>query len=146
MQISRVGAALFATAFVSIVGSLGGVMAETPKTQWDGVYSDVQMKRGQSMYTEQCAICHGADLLGGEMAPGLIGGAFQANWIEQSLGDLFERIRVSMPLSAPGSLSRAETADILAYLLAKGGYPAGTDDLPGQTEVLNSIKFTAAKP
>ncbi|HTE40192.1 MAG TPA: c-type cytochrome [Steroidobacteraceae bacterium] len=145
MQTNRVRASLFGVAAIAIFGSLS-VVAEAPKSQWDGVYSDAQMKRGETMYVEHCGICHGGDLLGGEMAPALIGGAFQANWNEQSLGDLFERIRISMPLTAPGSLSRAETAEILAYLLAKGGYPAGAEDLPAQVETLNSIKFIAAKP
>ena len=76
----------------------------------------------------------------------LIGGQFQSNWNELSLGDLFDRIRVSMPLNAPGTLERKETADIVAYVLAKDKYPAGTNELPSQTEMLNSIKYLATKP
>ena len=40
---------------------------------------------------------------------GLIGGESAANWNDLSIGDLFERMRISMPRNNPGSLShRAE--------------------------------------
>ena len=91
-------------------------------------------------------MCHGADLLGGEMAPPLIGGQFHANWNELSLGDLFERIRTSMPLNAPGTLSRQQCADILAYMLSKDGSPPGEAELPPQTESLKETKFLGSKP
>ena len=54
------------------------------------------------------------------MAPGLAGGEFTSNWNDLSVGDLYERIRVSMPQSAPGSLTRQQNSDILAYVLMKG--------------------------
>ena len=57
-----------------------------------------------------------------------------------------ERMRISMPQNAPGSLSRQENADILAHILNKGNYPAGQTELSGQTEVLNGYKFVAMKP
>ena len=117
-----------------------------PKSQWDGVYTEAQAHRGEQAYGDYCEICHGADLMGGEMAPPLIGGPFQANWNEQSLGDLFERIRISMPLSAPGSLSRQQYADILSYLLSKDRYPAGKVELPTQADALSDTKFLAIKP
>jgi mono/diheme cytochrome c family protein len=116
------------------------------KSQWDGVYTEAQAKRGQALYAEHCASCHGDELGGGEMAPGLIGGEFSANWNDLSLGDLFERMRISMPQNNPGSLSRQINADILAFILQRGKYPAGSTELPGQTEALNQIKFMATKP
>ena len=121
-------------------------LAQGPKTQWDGVYTVEQAKRGEKLYAEKCSACHGPDMNGGEMAPGLTGGEFTSNWNDLSLGDLFERMRISMPQNAPGSLSRQENADILSYILNKGNYPAGKAELPGQTEVLNGYKFVAVKP
>ena len=73
-------------------------------------------------------------------------GEFTSNWNDLSLGDLFERMRISMPQNAPGSLSRQDNADILSYILNKGNYPAGKAELPTQTEVLNGVKFVAVKP
>jgi mono/diheme cytochrome c family protein len=127
-------------------GAAGTVSAQEAKSQWDGVYTQEQAKRGEAQYAEHCASCHGPDMVGGEMAPGLTGGEFSANWNDLSLGDLFERMRISMPQNNPGSLSRAQNADILAYILFKGNYPAGSTELPSQTEVLNTIKFVSSKP
>jgi mono/diheme cytochrome c family protein len=120
--------------------------AQAQKSQWDGVYTLEQAKRGEPLYAEKCSSCHGQDMAGGEMAPGLTGGEFTSNWNDLSLGDLFERMRISMPQNAPGSLSRQENADILAFILHKGNYPPGQSDLPTQTEVLNTYKFVAMKP
>ena len=141
-------ATLALTAIVAIgtAALIGSLAAQETKSQWDGVYSAEQAKRGESLYQEKCASCHGPDLTGGEMAPGLTGGDFTANWNDLSLGDLFERMRISMPQNNPGSLSRQQNADVLAFILQKGGYPAGKTDLPGQTEVLNMHKFLAQKP
>ena len=116
------------------------------KTQWDGVYTLEQAKRGETIYAEKCASCHGPDMNGGEMAPGLAGGEFTANWNDLSLGDLFERMRISMPQNAPGSLSRDDNAAVLAHMLNKASYPPGNTELPSQTEALNQIKFLATKP
>jgi mono/diheme cytochrome c family protein len=124
----------------------GTVSAQQPKSQWDGVYTEDQAKRGEGFYSQYCASCHGPDLAGGEMAPGLTGGEFTSNWNDLSLGELFERMRISMPQNAPGSLTRQQNADILAFVLSKGNFPTGTTELSGQTDVLNTIKFMASKP
>jgi S-disulfanyl-L-cysteine oxidoreductase SoxD len=141
--------ALVATLMALALGAFAtrNTMADSsPKSQWDGVYTKVQAQRGEPLYAQNCFMCHGQDLLGGEMAPPLIGGQFQSNWNEQTLGDLFERILVSMPLNAPGSLSRQQTADVLAYVLTKDNYPTGQSELPTQTQTLKEIKFLSAKP
>jgi mono/diheme cytochrome c family protein len=116
-------------------------------TQWDGVYSGEQSKRGAALYIQNCASCHGEDLSGGgvESAPALIGSKFTARWNDQTLGDLFERMVASMPQDAPGSLTRDQHADILAFILAKNGFPPGTADLSPKTEVLSTIKIVARK-
>lgn len=142
--IAAVGLAVWLGA--GLVGAPLTVSAQEAKSQWDGVYTLEQAKRGEALYDQQCSSCHGADMNGGEMAPGLSGGEFTANWNDLSLGDLFERMRISMPQNAPGSLSRQDNADILAFILHKGNYPAGKTDLPTQTEVLNTVKFLASKP
>src|SRR5262245_45606731 len=75
----------------------GTINAQTPKSQWEGVYTVEQAQRGEPLYSQYCASCHGADLSGGEMAPALTGGEFASNWNDLSLGELFERMRISMP-------------------------------------------------
>jgi S-disulfanyl-L-cysteine oxidoreductase SoxD len=112
---------------------------------WDGVYTAEQARRGAVLYANNCASCHGLALTGGESAPPLTGGEFMSNWSGLTLGDLFDRIRVSMPADQPGTLSREQTAGILAHLLNVGEFPAGTAELSTRTEILKQIRIEAVK-
>ena len=87
------------------------------RTTADGVYSDAQAARGETVYGKACASCHQADLSGDGQTPALTGKDFSADWHDQSLGDLFDRTRISMPADKPGSLPPAEVADVIAFLL-----------------------------
>ena len=116
-----------------------------PRNVWNGVFSKDQATRGKPLYEQNCGACHGPSLEGVEMAPALTGGDFQDKWIGQTLGDLFERIRTTMPQDKPGRLSREINTDILAYILSVNGYPAGETELPRDTQVLNQILITAKK-
>jgi hypothetical protein len=80
------------------------------------------------------------------MAPPLSGGIFLSNWSGQAVGDLFMRIHTTMPANDPGSLSNAETASILAYILSFNKFPAGTTPLPNDDAGLGAIALTAEKP
>jgi quinoprotein glucose dehydrogenase len=116
------------------------------KSVWDGAYTEAQAARGKDLYSKECGSCHGPELTGGEMAPGLAGGEFLAGWDGLTLGDLFERIRISMPQNAPGSLPNQTNADILAFMLASNKFPAGQTELPKEAMILKTIKFEAKKP
>lgn len=122
-----------------------GVTAQT-RSNWDGIYTAAQALRGQPLYEASCAECHGSDLAGQEMAPGLLGGEFTWNWNGLTLGDLFERVRVSMPPAEPSSVSRADKADILAYLLQANGFPPGDSELGTRTSALRGVNFLAEQP
>ena len=122
------------------------VSAQAQKTVWDGVYTEEQAKRGADVYAEKCAMCHGDSLGGVESAPALTGPQFYATWEGENLNSLFERIRMSMPQDNPGSLSRAQNADIIAHMLHVGGYPAGSTPLEGQAGALTGIKVLTYKP
>jgi mono/diheme cytochrome c family protein len=122
------------------------VQAAPASSVWAGVYTGEQASRGAMLYREACASCHGPTLLGGEMAPALVGTDFMSNWNGLSVGDLVERIRVSMPQNDPGSLSRQRTAGLVAYLLQANRFPPGQTELPGEDELLKQIKIEATKP
>ena len=122
------------------------VSGQAQKTVWDGVYTEEQAKRGADVYAEKCAMCHGDSLGGVESAPALTGPQFYATWEGENLNSLFERIRMSMPQDNPGSLSRAQNADIIAHMLHVGGYPAGSAPLEGQAGALTGIKVLTYKP
>src|SRR5580692_8163922 len=114
-------------------------------TVWDGVYTAEQANRGAQFYASNCASCHGLELNGGESAPPLTGGEFLSNWSGLTLGDLFDRIRVSMPADRPGTLTREQTANIIAHLLNVGEFPSGTAELSTRTEILKQIRIEAVK-
>jgi cytochrome c len=136
-----------AMAFVMACGAIGGYTVRAEQgTTWTGVYSDAQATRGEALYADKCASCHAPDLTGLDQAPPLAGSDFNTNWNDLAVNDLFERIRISMPADKPGSLSRQETADVVAFLLQKGSFPAGQTDLPADGEALKGIKFLAKKP
>jgi len=126
--------------------AIGIVFAQTTRTTWDGVYTEEQAKRGAALYSQNCAGCHGTDLTGGESAPPLAGIPFFANWSGLTLGDLFERIRTSMPADRPGRLNRDQNADIVAHILKSNEFPAGPTELPRQTEALKEIQLVTYKP
>jgi mono/diheme cytochrome c family protein len=122
------------------------LFAQSPvRSVWDGVYTSDQAARGSATYAGQCASCHGTGLTGGESAPPLAGGDFLSNWNGLTVGDLFDRIRVSMPADRPGKLSREQIADILAYMLSMNQFPAGKAELERQTEALKQIRIEAEK-
>jgi mono/diheme cytochrome c family protein len=134
---------------VFAAGTLVAILAaqeSTSRSVWDGVYNDKQAMRGEALYSEQCARCHGAALTGGEEAPPLVGGAFQSNWNGLTLGDLFDRIRGSMPADQPGKLRREQVADILAHVLRVNEFPVGSAELEYRVEFLKQIRFEAVKP
>lgn len=120
--------------------------ASETRSVWDGVYTEEQAKRGEAIYQKECGVCHGAQLTGGESAPPLTGGAFLANWNGLTLGDLFDRMRKTMPQTTPGKLSRQQNADILAFLLSINKFPSGKTELYRQSEMLKEIRFESAKP
>ena len=115
------------------------------KSIWDGVFTEEQAKRGAEAYTASCSECHGGDLMGDGFAPLLAGADFQGNWNDLSVGDLFERIRISMPPSGPSSVTPAAKADILAHIFNMNKYPAGTTEIEPKTEALKTIKIELKK-
>jgi quinoprotein glucose dehydrogenase len=121
-----------------------GVLAQTASSVWDGIYTDGQAARGAADFAQICASCHGATLGGMGEAPALSGGSFAGDFDGQTVGDIFDRIRTTMPANAPGVLEREQYADVLAFLLKANGFPAGQNEMTPDT--LKAISFTAGKP
>ena len=134
------------TTLCLITISTAALTAQAARTVWDGIYSDEQAERGRVLYADRCARCHGDSLTGIEAAPALTGTSFYSNWEGESLEALLDRIRMSMPQDKPGSLSRAQNADIVAHILKVGGYPAGPAALDGQPGALTRTTIRMYKP
>ncbi|QUD86733.1 c-type cytochrome [Phenylobacterium montanum] len=116
------------------------------KTTWDGIYTEAQAQRGQAAYTASCMKCHGPQLTGTGEAKPLAGPEFLSSWSGLTMGDLFDRVRTTMPLDAPKSLDAQSYADILAYVLKFNGFPAGQGELDRRAEVLAGVRIEAFKP
>ena len=133
-------------AVVSAAGLLAlALWAQGTRSVRDGVYTQDQAKQGHDLYSQHCAVCHGGNLEGGEEAPALAGGDFISNWNGLTVGDLFERIRTTMPQNKPQSLSREVCATILAFILSSNKFPPGETELSSQTEQLKLIRIDAPK-
>jgi mono/diheme cytochrome c family protein len=111
----------------------------------DGVFTDEQAKRGQEVYTANCAHCHGNSLQGGEEAPPLAGADFIKSWSGSTVGDLVERARRSMPEDDPGTLTRQQYTDVTTFILGSNRYPTGKTELPIETEKQKLIKVEPIK-
>lgn len=136
----RNSVAIVATAL--IVAAAGGVVrAQTSSSVLDGVYTQAQAARGADQFAQNCAACHGASLSGNGEAPALVGAEFISDWAGLTLGELAERIHNTMPQDNPGKLSRAQYADILAYILKANGYPEGQKELDSRVEYSKAIAF-----
>lgn len=117
-----------------------------PKSVWDGAYTEEQAKRGEKAYVENCSECHQQELSGDGFAPALSGADFMNAWNGLSVGDLFDRIRVSMPPGKETAVPNQAKIDIVAHILHFNKFPAGETELVPQLEVTKQIKFEATKP
>jgi mono/diheme cytochrome c family protein len=141
-RITLTGKTVAAAALIAGALGYGGIAAqETPpaKSVWDGVYSQEQATRGQAKYTQVCSSCHQADLSGSDQAPSLSGGDFVDRWNDQSVGDLADRIRLTMPLDDIGSLTVQMSADITAFLLQANNFPAGAEELKADRNAMKAV-------
>ena len=111
-----------------------------------GLYTEAQAMRGATLYAEQCASCHGEDMMGvADLFPALIGDTFIMNWQGKSVGELFEKISMTMPALDPGSLMPEQVADLVAHALSASKFPAGTAELATDVEALKEITIDAPK-
>jgi S-disulfanyl-L-cysteine oxidoreductase SoxD len=135
---------------LAALGSLGGAVLaisqpQTTTSVWDGAFTTDQAKRGAEVYTKACASCHGDQLEGQGQAPALSGADFTAKWDKQTADDLFETVKASMPADKPGSLTRGQNADLLAYIFQMNRFPAGKTDLSSDADGLKKIRIDAKK-
>ena len=116
------------------------------RSVWDRVYTEAQSGRGEALYARHCERCHGTGLDGDTASeiPGLAFEGFMQRWRGRTAEDLLLRMERSMPPSAPGSLTRAEYADVMAYLFKANGFPAGFEALGLDTARLRQVVIDRA--
>ena len=129
------GALTFAAAL-----SLSVSAQQRPKNVREGAFTADQAERGKAGFDGVCQRCHGAALNGSEgNGPPLKGGTFLAHWDKDTLGSLWVKIRDTMPLGTPGTLTDEVKLQILAYVLQQNGFPAGKIELPMDVNALEEI-------
>lgn len=130
-------------AILAVCGFIGATayasLGAQAKTASAGVYTEEQATKGDALYKEQCAACHGDNLEGSGPMPPLAGMDFLTNWQGKTLGDLYEKTQTTMPATAPGTLTPDQTVELVAYMLKASKYPVGTAPLEGTMEALLPI-------
>lgn len=121
--------------------------ASRPPSVLDGIYTDAQAARGERVYFDTCAPCHGDLLKGAEgLGAPLTGPDFLNAWSDKSVGALLDKISIEMPMNTPGSLTPQESADVLAYILRFNRYPAGRVELPTDSAMLQMVMMAQPAP
>lgn len=107
-------------------------------------FTQAQASTGQDHYAAQCASCHGENLEGFGLVPGLSGEVFVGRWGDRPADQLATNIQ-RMPPGAEGSLPSASYAAIMAYVLAENGLPAGNTALPAELTALSELLIPRAQ-
>jgi len=120
----------------------GGLRVHAAGQDAPALYSAAQAKRGSGLYqTQMCGVCHGETLGGADQAPPLAGAEFVAKYADQSILVLFDKVQKTMPATKPGSLTPAQTSDLLTFILSSNKYAAGDAELPADRDQLKAIQM-----
>ena len=95
-------------------------------------YTTRQAAAGQAAYAKYCASCHGAEMMGEDVAPALVGETFELRFAGKPAALLWSELRrmPMPPVAKPGSLPAATYADLLAFLLEANGVAPGKVPCP----------------
>ncbi len=126
----------------AVVGCGGGPGVEAPASATvapgsvefiPAFYTAEQAERGRRVFGSVCSVCHGRNEFTGPI--------FEFTWVAEPVGHLFQHVSASMPQDAPGSLSLAEYAAVVAYMLELNGREPGARELPADVEALNTMRW-----
>jgi alcohol dehydrogenase (cytochrome c) len=127
-----------------IIGMLFGLAISTSAlADGTGWYTSEQVAQGRWEYSQKCGVCHGQQLQG-TGAPALKGKIFNDQWNGKKLTDFYGYVHSNMPLGLGASLPSQEYADIVAFLLAQSGLPAGTDKFTPYSPMDRVLELNAA--
>ena len=122
-----------------LLATLAGTQASAQTTTDSGIYTVDQAAAGRAVYADQCAVCHGRDLEGGEAGPELRGITFRNRWRTLPLEEFVDLTVQTMPLTNPAGLSPAAYANVVAYILSRSGFAAGDTTLTTDASQLLSL-------
>jgi len=104
-----------------------------PRSDTTPLYTEEQATNGTALFNKVCVECHEpADYTGPK---------FREKWNGQPMLDLYEEIRTKMPDDSPGSLTRDEYADALAYILKQNGVLSGPTKVAPDSSAMSMVKL-----
>ena len=121
---------------------LGGSVLAARAASVPAIYTAAQATAGATVFSANCAMCHGAALQG-MAGPTLIGQSFAASSNGYTIGAIFGEIAEQMPAGNPGSLTHDQYADVMAFILSKNGYPAGAKPLDYNASLGSSVPLVS---
>jgi mono/diheme cytochrome c family protein len=140
MKVSRM-ISLKLTGFAAATGFLLAA-AQAGAATTPALYTSAQATAGAAVFTQSCAMCHGANLQGGA-GPALTGASFDSASANKTIGSVFTLITTQMPLGSGGSLTHDQYTAVMAYILTKNDYPAGSTPLEYTTSLASTVPFVA---
>jgi mono/diheme cytochrome c family protein len=118
--------------------------AETARADGTHWFTADQTNAGRWAYEQRCATCHGVNLEGSG-APALVGSAFNAQWDGKTLQQFYGYVHGQMPLGAVGTLKGQDCVNVVAYILARSGLPAGTQKLTMRSPMNRVLQLSDAQ-
>ncbi|MFT4813787.1 MAG: alcohol dehydrogenase (cytochrome c) [Paracoccaceae bacterium] len=133
-------ALVFAPCMLVLLAPLAAIAAEAPASS---TFTQAQYERGETVYQQECALCHGQNLDDG-VANTLRGQTFRKTWsrLGVTVADLYNRIANTMPPGQLGELSESENVDVLAYILGSNNVLQGTQELNVEYDYLSAIQIS----
>ena len=133
-------ALVFAPCILVLLAPLAAIAAEAPASS---TFTQAQYERGEMVYQQECALCHGQNLDDG-VANTLRGQTFRKTWsrLGVTVADLYNRIANTMPPRQLGELSDSENIDVLAYVLGRNNVLQGTEELNVEYDYLSAIPIS----
>ncbi len=126
---------------IGILGVLGGTLGSAQEVALS--FTVAQVQAGRATYDSACAMCHGANLDDGPLAPQLKGDAFMRKYGGKSARVLFDVLRTTMPTGNPGSLAAETYAALTALIFEQNRIVAGDTPLPADAAQLAAMQVPA---
>lgn len=96
-----------------------------------GLYTEEQAERGVAVWKAVCAECHELD--------DMTNADFRLEWNGKTLYALYDLIRTTMPDENPGTLTREQYVDVVAYVMKLNKLPAGSAEFTGDSTAASAV-------
>ncbi len=103
-----------------------------------GVYTMEQAERGLEVFNKVCSECHEVEDLTNE--------DFKFEWDGRSVWELYDLVRTTMPDENPGTLTREQYLDAIAFVLKINNQPAGPAEFAGDSVIASAAMLKLSEP